>query len=172
MSYIEIFFLVILVASLIMGYRQGFVKQLGDIVGVVAGIIVCRLLGSRAVEIGTKVMGSHADDAVGHYLVGYVGYIVLFLLVWLGVKILVRLLRLTTNALMLGPVDHAAGAVLMTGKSFIAVSVLLNIWIFLFPDSSLIQGSNEQMTRLIDHVVDFTPWLIGALSPVATGAGA
>lgn len=169
MSYIEIFFLVILVASLIMGYRQGLVKQLGDIVGVVTGIVVCRLLGARAVEIGAKVMGSHADDAMGHYLVGYVGYIVLFLLVWLGVKILVRLLKLTTNALMLGPVDHAAGAVFMTGKCFLAVSILLNIWIFLFPESSLIQGSNQQMTILINHIVDFTPWLIGALVPIATG---
>lgn len=168
MSYIEIIFLIILIASLIMGFRKGLITQLGDIVGLIAAILVCRVFGAQAAQIGRMIMGSHVDDAIGHYMVGCIGYLVLFIIVWVGVKILFKLLKMTANVLLLGPVDRVTGALFMAAKCFIAVSVLLNIWICISKDTSIITGAGEHTASLVKFVVDLTPWLVGALAPVVT----
>ena len=87
----------------------------------------------------------------------------LCLAVWGGCWMLGRMLRLTVRAVMLGPVDGVAGSVFLIFKWGLVVSLLLNLWKIISPDSSLFSASRLAGGRLFAAVMDLAPAVMGFL---------
>ncbi len=170
MSGIDIVIAVIFAGGLIIGYRKGALRQIGSIGGVVAGLIACRLAGDRATALVASLMGWDAPGASSMSVTAaqVVGYGALFLAVWCGVWAIARMLRKATHAMLLGPVDGVAGAVFLAAKWMIVVSLVLNLWKRVDPNSSIFSSSRLAGGAVLDAIMQLTPRIFGFLQEAAT----
>ena len=141
--------ILIMAAAVVLGGRRGFMAQTGAFIGIIAGIIVCRVFGDDLAGTFT----SPADTAGTRMLHTVLAYVVLFGVCYLGGRLIGSALRGTIKVLHLGWVDRIAGAVLKLCEYLLIFSILLNLWMALFPDTQL----NSRREGLTDFVVEFAP---------------
>lgn len=165
MTAIDIILILVFVFSAWLGFRKGIITQLGAVAAIVIAIIACRILGP---QIESMVMGSHPDwqtSSVSHYTVSIVTNCVIYLLAYYGVLIAARLMRTVSHAVLLGPLDRLAGAAFSVAKYFLLVSLLLNLYIAVFPDTKLLSASRLGGGYAVELAVGFAPWLLDTVSP-------
>ncbi|MCM1484524.1 MAG: CvpA family protein [Muribaculaceae bacterium] len=163
MNAIVILILIVLAGSLFMGFHRGIVKEVGSLCGMVIGLLVCRIFGSQATDAAASVLGVE-PGALGFslYTAAVVGRGVLFLLVWLGVYFLTRLLRSAIHAVRLGILDRVIGAVFCCVKWNVVLSLVLNLIHIVAPAAGMWSPASGK--SLIDAWLAFAPWLFGAIS--------
>lgn len=170
MSTIDIILIIIVAGAVIIGYRLGALRQIGSIGGVVAGVFACRVAGDRAAAIVASLTG--ADDpgasSMNEQTCHLLGNALLFLAVWCAVWLLARILRKATHALCLGPVDGVAGSAFLTFKWLLVVSLALNLWKFISPDSAIFSSSHLAGGAAFSWIMDMTPAVLGFLQDAAT----
>ncbi len=151
---LDIAIIAILVLGLIIGFRRGFMSQIGGVIGILLGIIVCQVFA----ETLTNAYTSPTDTAQTRMLHNVLAYVVLFTACFLVGRLLSAVLRRTTNTLHLGFIDNIGGAIFKALEFMLGLSILLNIWIAVFPDTK-VRTSNEAMTEFI---VNFGPKVLGS----------
>lgn len=165
MVIIDILFIILLAGGAVLGFKKGAIKQLASVVAVAAAIIACRAAGPLAASIVVPIVG--ADDPAASSMTVYsaqvLGYGGLFLIVWLGVWLIAGFFRKATYAVKLSLIDRIAGAVFLPLKWFMVVSLMLNLWKMIYPDSTLFSSS-----KLVAMVMELAPAVLGALKEVAT----
>jgi len=158
---VDILICVTVAVGLYSGYNRGVVRQIGSLVAVLAAIVVCQLFGDAAAYVAAKLMGcADGTDAVRHAIASAVGHIVLFLLVWWGLGIVIRVVHDVVRAVRLGVVNSLFGAVFMGFKVVLVLSVLLNLWAMTDPSSEQLASSG----RITKTVADVVPALLGYVS--------
>ncbi len=170
MSVIDIILVVCVAGGLILGYRRGALRQIGSIGGVVAGLIACRMAGAKVAAWVTEHLSSleAQPSDMTLYAGQVIGYGGLFLAVWFAVWTVARMLRKATHAMLLGPLDGIAGSLFLAFKWVMVLSLVLNLWKVVDPDSGLFGMSRIADGKLLAGVLDLTPWLLGFLKDVAT----
>ncbi len=154
---LTIIILVSLSIGLFVGYRSGFVKQLGSLISLLAALLACHLFGDEAAEVAKSLMGVCAESSVvAHAGASVVGNVVLFILVWAGLWFVARLIHNVIKAVHLGVVNSLLGAALMGMKVLILASLVLNLWV-------LIQSEKHNELMAEGHVVACTYKLAPAL---------
>ena len=78
-------------------------------------------------------------------------------------------MRMVSHAVLLGPLDRITGAAFAVAKYFLLVSLLLNLYIAVFPSARLSEKSHLCGGRVVLLTARFAPWVLGALSPFVTG---
>lgn len=159
---VDIIICVAVVVGLYAGYKRGVVRQIGSLAAVLAAIVVCQLFGDAAANVVAKLMGCQADgsDAVRYAVASAIGHIVLFLLVWWGLGIVIRVVHDVVRAVRLGVVNSLLGAVFMAFKVVLVLSLLLNLWAMTDPSSKHLASSG----RITKTVADVGPALLGYVS--------
>lgn len=116
---LDIVLVLVLLAYLVQGYRLGFVRSLGGMVGIVAGAIAAALL--------SPFIGSLVPDETGQVVATIVAAIVLVLLghaIGSGIGALIGgVLRRSP----LGPVDRVLGAAAQLVVSALAISMIASL---------------------------------------------
>lgn len=170
MGVLDILFLILLAGGAVIGYRKGAIKQLASVAAVIAAVIACRIAGDYAVSLVKPLIGADAPDASSMtvYAAQVLGYGALFGVVWFGVWLIGGFLRKATHAVMLGPLDRVAGSVFLVLKWFMVVSLMLNLWKIISPDSPLFSSSKLAGGEVMRLVMEMTPWILGALKGIAT----
>lgn len=167
MNLLDIILLMVIAAALLLGMRKGIISQIGDIAAIVAGVAVCRLMPERAMQLSHLALGDRMSDVASAGLIEKgIGYILLFIVVYLAVKIVARLLRMITSATMMGPVDRVCGSLFMMAKCLLGLSIVLNVWLFLSDKPSLTEGCHENLRPVHEAVIGFAPTLLGALQDI------
>lgn len=166
MNIIIILIIITLVASLIVGFRRGIVREVGSLCGIVLALLACRMFGDAATDVAATVMNvSEENSAFSHYAAAVVGHGTLFLLVWLGVYIVARLLRSAIHAVKLGILDRMIGALFCCVKWNLVLSLLLNLAHIVSPASDIWAPAGGK--AVIDSWLAFAPWVFGAISGAA-----
>lgn len=103
------------------GYREGFLMEFVSLIGIVLGIF-----------LGFKLMGEgmillEEQFNVDRSTLPYISFIVIFLLVIFGVRLLGALVKNSLDKSFLGSADQALGAVLGIFRTLFMISVVL--WI-------------------------------------------
>lgn len=146
--------ILIIIAGVVLGLRRGFMAQIGSFVGVIAGIIICRIFGP---ELASAFV-SPEDSESTRLLHSVLAYVVLFGVCYLGGRLIGKAMSGTIDALHLSWLDKIAGAVLKLCEYLLAFSLLLNLWIAIFPDTQL----RSSKDGLSEFVVDFAPVILGS----------
>ena len=120
MSAIDILILVVVGVAVIMGFTRGIIGQVGQIAGLIGGIIAARLFGSR---LAAFFAGQEAPSAFDNVA----GYVVVFLLAYFAVWLVARFIRGTVHAVHLGIIDRLAGAVFKGALWLLMLSIVLNM---------------------------------------------
>lgn len=162
MSFIDILILIVAAGSIIFGVSKGVIKQLGSIVGVIAGIVLARLLGGA---VGNVYAGMLPDEfamsAAGQYASGIAGRVTVLVLVYFVVLFLAKSLKFVVHALLLGPVDRALGAVLAMFQWFLGLSVILNVYAAISPGTALSEHSRIAGGMALETIMSLAPALLG-----------
>lgn len=164
MSTIDIVFIVIFAAAAIVGFSKGAVRQIGSIAGAVAGFIAARLWGDAAgvaLFINRSAEAAADRTPVSEPMAHVMGCAVVFLVAFIAVFVVARLLRQMISLIGLGMLDRLAGALLSAVKWFVAVSAVLNLYVMLFPSSGLLSGSTLAGGAVGRWVMGLFPWLMG-----------
>lgn len=170
MTVIDTILILIFVLAAVIGFRKGFIRQVGSLAAIVVGVVAARVLGPDAICL---IHGGETDWAVSpvpRFSVTMLSYISVFAVSYVAVRLLASLLSRITGATFIGPVDSIAGAVVSIAKYFLLLSLLLNLYIAVFPSTQLISRLNVGGLRPVELVVDFAPWIFDTISPAMAGS--
>ncbi len=163
MNALTVIILAVMIVSLIMGYNRGIVRAVGSLCAILFAVLACRLWGDLAADGAAQTMGiSATDSAMSLYAAKIVGYGALFLVVWLGVFFLARMVRGAIRAVKLGVIDSFAGALFSCVKWLLVLSLFLNL-IYIITPHAAFWGSDPPQ-GVVKIVLHFAPWLFGALT--------
>jgi uncharacterized membrane protein required for colicin V production len=106
--------------------------------------------------LGTRVLADYAANLVDCSKLG--AYIIVFCVIYIGVNVAVKMLRLTVKLLLLAPVDAALGALIGACKWLLGCSLILNLLHLTDPQMSIFAEP------AVDKILSFAPWLFGCAS--------
>ena len=155
-------------ASLLIGFRRGIVKELGSLCGIVLAMLACRVFGEQATAVAASVMDVEEGSAFSLYAASLVGRGALFLIVWLGVFVVARMLRAAIHAVSLGILDRMLGALFCCVKWNLVLSLMLNLIHIMAPNAGM--WTPQQGKGVVDAWLAFAPWLFGTLSDATLAA--
>lgn len=137
MSKVDIVLLILAAFGAWGGYKEGFLMEVISLLGIILGIF-----------LGFKLMGEgmiflEEQFNVDRTTLPYISFIVIFLLVVLGVRLLGKLVRASLDKTLLGSADQALGGALGVFRTLFMTSVVL--WILdslkLSPREEWVEGS-------------------------------
>jgi len=137
-----------------MGYQKGFMSQIGSVIGIVLGIIVCQVFAGTLVDM----YSSPTDTANTRMLHQVLAYVVLFTACFLAGRFVAGVGRRTTRMLHLTLPDRIAGAAFNVLEYMLIFSIFLNIWIAIFPGTEL-RSSHRGLT---EFTVNLAPNVLGS----------
>jgi uncharacterized membrane protein required for colicin V production len=154
MALLDIVIFVMVVGGGFLGWRRRFTGQLGSIAGVVLGMALCRVVAPGLAEHfnqpGDSVQQRLLHTVLIYLLIGTVSYV--------GVRMVVRVTRTVLHAMHLCTLDRAAGALFSVFQWLLGLSVVLNVWLAIFPDGEL-RTSNRDV---VDGVLSIAPMVFGS----------
>ena len=140
MNWLDIVIIVILLIQVITGFAQGFIKALGGLIGLIAGII----LAGRFYENVASLLSFISNTDVANV----VAFILILIVVWGIISAIASLLTKLISMAFLGWINRLLGAVfgLVMGSLFVAAA--LAIWARYFGTGSL--SDSFMATFLLD----------------------
>ena len=161
MTLIDVIMLLLLGVGVVYGYMRGMIKQMSSIMGFVLGIIVCNMMGDGATEVLKEVIPSSSEWPISSVTTHAVAVIVLFVLVWLSVKVAGMFLKNTIDALHLSILDRIGGSALNVFKYFFGLSILLNLWLLISPNSEVFSTRHALDNKPFEMTLNMVPWALG-----------
>lgn len=158
MATTDIILLLLAVGACALGAWRGAVRQIGVVVAFVLAILVCRGFGAEVA--GMVLPTSVAADEAMRWAI----YVVLFVVVFVAVVLLARLVHATFSVAHMGLLDRMAGAILQLGIWLVAGSVLLNIYFMVVPPDKERFTDGKPWRTL---VVEAAPTLMGHIAASA-----
>ncbi len=154
MTLFDLFLLVLVAGGAYLGYRKGLIANIGSLVGVVAGIILCQAFAST---LAAK-FNSPGDSAQTRLLHTVMSYALVFIASYVGSRMLANFFRAAVRTLHLRPLDRIAGAVFNVLEWTLFYSIALNLWLLIMPDSD-IRSSKSYLTSA---VLNLAPNVLGS----------
>lgn len=155
MTLFDIICILIVLGGALYGWRRGVMSQAGSVVGIVAAIILCRVF-SGIVAAKFSSPEDSADTVLLHTVMSYA---IIFIVVMVAARFLAGTIRKLFESLSLGRIDNLAGAVFAILKYTLVFSVLLNIWMAIFPSGELKSSYND---ALPSAVINMAPAVLGS----------
>ena len=149
MNWLDIVILVVLGVSVFLGLKQGLIRSVLFLVGVILGIV----LASNYYQQLSNVLGFISNENTANI----VAFIIILCVVMVIAAIVAVVLRTILKVIMLGLVDNIGGAVLGLLMGALSISALLAI-IVKYTSSNLITES-----ALANFLLDKFPIIMGFL---------
>ena len=162
MTFVDTITVLLFMASVVIGYMRGLVRQATSLLGYILGIIACNMFGDTATDILLTVMPSAAEWPLASVTTHAVAVIVLFLLISLSVRVAGMFLRSVIGMLHLGIVDNIGGSALCLFKYFFIFSILLNLWLMVNPTSDTFTTEHILGNRPFVETINLAPRVLGA----------
>ena len=164
MTFVDTITVLLFVASVVIGYMRGLVRQATSLLGYILGIIACNMFGDTATDILLTVMPSAAEWPLASVTTHAVAVIVLFLLISLSVRVAGMFLRSIVDMLHLGIIDNIGGSALCLFKYFFIFSILLNLWLMINPTSDTFTTEHILGNRPFVETINLAPRVLGSES--------
>lgn len=160
MTTLDIIILIVFAGSVIIGFRSGLLKQIGSLGGLIAGILLCRL-GSAWLSALIAGQEANGNPACPTYTDIVLANIILFIVGFCSLKAIAHFCRKLTHALSLGTVDRLAGVVFCLFEWMFVLSLLLNLWLLVKPDTQMAAISNLANGHAAPAIVALAPKVLG-----------
>lgn len=166
MTVLDVIILIIFIVAAVLGFRKGFIVQVGSLAAIVIGIIACRLFGHQVTEFITPA-GDATDSATGSdaltYFYTILVYCGIYIVAYYAVVLVAKVLKLITHTILLGPLDRIGGAIVSVVKWFIPVSLLLNLYMAIDPDCDLTEKMTLASGQPVQWIADLAPAILGII---------
>lgn len=157
MSTFDIFLVLPLAYGIFQGFRKGLLQEVVSVVALLLGFILGLKLLTTAIPMVKQVIG----NALG--LLPFLSFLVVFILVILGVRLLGIILKKAVDFTPLGMFDNILGGVIGGIKWCLAISLLLYV-------SGLagiaVSGQTARESMIYPYVLKSTPFALEVLGLV------
>ncbi len=150
---IDIILAVIVTVALVTGAMTGLVKQLGTMVAFVVAVLACRFFGADVADALVSSSAEHATIWRGCC------YALVFVVAFVLVVLLARLLHATVSAMKLGAVNRILGALFRAFLWIVIASACLNVWFAFSPADKAAFHMASRPWRAV--IADAAPRLVG-----------
>lgn len=162
MTLIDSILLLILLSSLVVGWRKGLVRQMASLVSWVIGIAVCLFFGDEITRFFLVLNPDAAQWPLSSITVKAVSLSMFFLLVTLALRVASYITRKVIKAANLGCLDRVGGAVLFMFKYLMVVSILLNLLYAYNPNAETFGTCHALDNKPYEFTLDLMPRILGA----------
>ena len=146
--------LFIVLAGAVIGYRKGVISQVGSVCGVFLGIICCNVFAKVLAERFIS-----PEDSLGTIMmVNAMCYAMIFVICYLLGRLSGKFISHVVKALGLGRINHICGSIFAMFEYVLVFSLMLNVYIGIFPDTSL--TSNYEGVK--KFVLNLAPDVLGS----------
>lgn len=147
MNVIDVIYALATLVALILGYKEGFIKKISSVAGIVFGLFNATVLHESASQVIFKYTGW--DEVV----VNVSAYVVLFILSVIIIKLLALLLTWLLELLGLNFINKLAGALLSAFIMVIIVTAIVDVSSMIAPDNKFTGKTTQQQSLLYDKVI-------------------
>lgn len=155
MTSLDIIILVVFAGSVILGYYRGVIVQAGAVGGLILATILCRI---GASWLAARIAG---QDGCPDYFDTVLANVILFIAGYLAVRVVCHFFKKVTHALKLGMIDRLAGAVFSLFQWMMVLSLALNFWLVVSPQTDFAQHSRLGNGKAVGAVVELAPAVLG-----------
>ncbi len=131
MSTIDIIILVPVVIGAFFGYRKGLLIEIISF----AALIVAIFLGYKLIDFGAVFLAQYLEGML--FLLPYLSFFLIFLLVFIGLKLTGKIVKYIIDLTLLGSLDNIAGMIFGAIKWTFIVGTLLHLeqYVHVIPES-------------------------------------
>ena len=155
MTLFDIICILIVAVGAFVGWRRGVLSQAASVVGIIAAIVLCRVFSG----VLAAKFSSPEDSADTLLLHTVMSYAIIFIAVMVVARVLAGTIRTLFESLSLGVADNIAGSVFAVLKYALVFSVLLNLWMAVFPSGKVRSSYSD---ALPGAVIDMAPAVLGS----------
>lgn len=157
MHTIDIIMLALLVVMTIIGLVRGLVRQIGDLVALVAGVIGANIWGKAC----TLWIQAHTDWSL--IICQALAYIGIFLVIYLTIRIVAHFIKALTKLVRLGWIDSIAGGLFAAFKTLLLVSMLINLAMVVSHNAEIWKSPALTQSKSYETVKNFAPRFLDVL---------
>lgn len=159
--------IIILVLALAVwrGWSRGLLHQLATLLGLAFGIVFVRIFGSDVSLWLQETCPQLGRGVFPEYTYSMVAAAIVFGVVYMLFSLLATVLNSALCIFRLGALNSIAGAAFSLMKWVVALSVILNLWLGLSPDSRLADYCDDGDGNVVELVMAVSPALFGTESP-------
>ncbi len=154
MHTIDYIMLALLAGMAIWGLIRGIVRQIGDLAGLILGIIGANIWGGD--------FSGWLHHATGWSVVAcdIVAYICLFLLIYLTARIIAQFIKALTKLVRLGWIDSVLGGLFGAFKLLLLTSIIVNLLMLVVPNADW--WSNKELVGSVcyEPIKNFAPHVL------------
>lgn len=155
MTVLDVLILIVFVGAVAVGFWRGVIVQVGAVAALFVAVVVCRLFGERLACV--MATGGEAPGMLDIVL----AKAILFILTYIGVRLLALLLKKTTHALQLGALDRFGGVVYTVFEWMLILSLLINLWLVIKPTQNLTEICTLGGGHVAEFITGFAPAVLG-----------
>ncbi len=162
MTLVDTLLILILLGSVVLGYRKGFIGQLSSLVSWVVAIVLCYKCGELAQNIFLSIIPSAAEWPLSAITVKTVSLAFAFLIIMLAIRLFMRLFKGALDAVKLGFIDKLGGSLLFVFKYAFILSIILNLLYAINPDMETFGTKHMLDNKPYELTLDLMPMVLGS----------
>lgn len=136
---------------LALGVYRGLIRSVSSLVAIIAGLILAK----RYYDVVSELLGFlHISDSRG-----IIGYILVFLLFYIGIKIAIHFIHLISKASGLKPVDRVLGGLFGLIKGIIIAVIIISLLQMVLPKESAVL-KNSILLPYSNAIVSYTKAMV------------
>lgn len=137
----------VLIYAVVSGFMKGLLSQIGQIAGLIIGILASRALTPEILNMLSVDAGVDTASTVTMVLC----YIVVYLAAYFSVVLVAKLIKLVVKVACLGVLDRIGGSVFKLLKWALILSLVYNLLVAIHPASA--PGANSNVVeRSVYHI--------------------
>jgi len=161
MATLDIVILVVFISALIYGFWRGLTVQFGALLGLLIGILACRLFGDSGAEFVHSLLPASSNNVtVSNYVSSVIANVILFIIGYFLTSAVAKAVKAVVDALFMGVIDRIFGALFAVFMWTLVLSIILNI-LQIFNSGSIIASSRLANGLAARAVLDLAPTVFG-----------
>ncbi len=149
MNIIDIIIIIALVVSIFLGLKDGAIRQIGTLIGIIAAIILAKAFGST-VSSYLGIGGDYADIW---------GYVIVLIASLIAVAFAASLLRKIVKAVGLGIIDRLAGGAVAAIKCSLILAILFSLFAMINTPLQLVEEELFEESMLYAPVTSTSKYI-------------
>ena len=162
MTLVDTLLILILLGSVVLGYRKGFIGQLSSLISWVVAIVLCYKCGELAQNIFLSTVPSAAEWPLSAVTVKTVSLAFAFLIIMLAIRLFMRLFKGALDAVKLGFIDKLGVSLLFVFKYAFILSIILNLLYAINPDMETFGTKHMLDNKPYELTLDLMPMVLGS----------
>ncbi len=136
------------------GLFRGIVRQIGDVAGLIIGIVGANIWGG---QLSLWLQENAKLEVIYSTLIAYIG---LFLIIYLIVRIIALFIRALTKLVRLGWIDSIAGGIFGGFKMVLFISIAINLAILIAPKAEWWKEKQYTESMCIQKIQPVAPHIL------------